>query len=243
MVSVLLIVLISVLGPIIGSALGVMGRPRRDLLNSMLAFSGGVMIAISFLELFPEALAHAGVWLAALGFLLGALLMMGLDVWLPHLHPAFSSRKGEYSLRRTALFLIIGIFLHNFPEGMAIAIGSASLNLSIAVAIAVHNIPEGICTSAPYYHATGRRWKSFLLSSTTAVPVVVGFFLGKLLFNVLSATLMGVIAAVTAGLMVYISSDELIPNSCNKNNASWSHAAIFSLIIGVLLVVVLGAVF
>jgi ZIP family zinc transporter len=66
------------------------------------------------------------------------------------------------------------MFLHNFPEGMAIAIGSVAemkVSITIALTIAIHNLPEGICTSAPYYHSTGKRVQSFLLLATTALPI------------------------------------------------------------------------
>jgi len=123
---------------------------------------------------------------------------------------------------------------------MAIAIGTVSdikISLVIALAIAIHNIPEGICTSAPYYHCTGKRLKSFLLSSLTAVPILVGFILAKFLFTQISSTLVGLIIGATAGLMIYITADELIPCSCCKLT---NHTTIFSLIAGILLVILLG---
>ena len=122
-------------------------------------------------------------------------------------------------MKKTATYLLIGIFLHNIPEGMAIALGEASTNVSIyviAIAIAIHNIPEGICTSAPYYHTTKKRLKAFLLSSSTAIPILVGFVIASILYQYISNQIIGLIVGATAGLMIYITSDEIIPTSCRK---------------------------
>ena len=142
----------------------------------------------------------------------------------------------------TATYLLIGIFLHNFPEGMAIAIGTVSdskISIAIALAIAIHNIPEGICTSAPYYLCTQNKLKSFLVSSSTALPILVGFIFANFLFKNISTTFIGLIIGATAGLMIYICADELIPSSCSKTT---NHSTIFSLITGILFVVLLQSI-
>ncbi|MBN2373902.1 ZIP family metal transporter [bacterium] len=178
----LFILTISVLGPIIGSAIGVMKRPSFLYICNMLCFAAGVMLAISFLELIPESIGFSSVTGCIAGIVAGSLVMFGLDKLIPHIHPELCSQEQGCNLKRTSVYLLIGIFLHNFPEGMAIAAGGVTgvkTSLSIALAIAIHNIPEGICTSAPYYHATGKRLRAFLLSSFTALPILVGYLLGR----------------------------------------------------------------
>lgn len=233
------IIIISAIGPIIGSALGVWRRPSSGYICNMLCFAAGVMLAISFLELIPESI-HLSSRLGCMaGFLMGAFAMYGVDRLLPHIHPRLCSQEQGCNLERTSVYLMFGIFLHNFPEGMAIAIGAVtdiSVSLTIALAIAVHDIPEGICTSAPYYLATNKRGRAFLLSSFTAIPTVLGYLIARYLFLDLSAHLVGIIVAATAGLMVYITADELIPHSCAGTN----HQTIFSLVAGVLFVMALG---
>jgi ZIP family zinc transporter len=231
------IVIISTLGPIIGSLIGVLKKPSERFMRNMLAFAAGVMLAISFLELIPEAIGLSSEWGAVIGFLIGCLLMFAMDKIIPHIHPELCSQEQGHKLKKTAVYLIMGIFLHNLPEGMAIAIGDVTdprISFSIAIAIAIHNIPEGICTSAPYYFCTKNRLKSFLISSSTAIPVLVGFFLGRFLFQNIPLYVVGVIASATAGLMVYISGDELIPCSCNKADG---HSNIFALVAGVIFVI------
>ncbi len=245
MQEVYVILIISVLGPIICSLIGVLKKPSMSFMYVMLAFAAGVMLAISFLELIPESLNLSSIWISGIGLVLGATVMFGLDKLIPHIHPELGTQEQGKKLKKTSLYLILGIFLHNLPEGMAMASGAVvegSTMLVIALAIAIHNIPEGICTSAPYYAHSKKRLKSFLLSSSTAIPLLIGFFIGKFIFTNIPLQFMGLIMAATAGLMIYISSDELIPTSCNKCDSNWSHATIFSLIAGILFVLFLGLI-
>ena len=233
------IVALSVSGPIIGSAIGVLKMPTFGYICNMLCFAAGVMLAISFLELIPESLEISSPAITIGGLVLGSLAMYGLDRIIPHIHPSLCAQEQGCNLERTSVYLILGIFLHNFPEGMAIAIGSVTeikTSITIALAIAIHNIPEGICTSAPYYHSTGRRIKAFLLSASTAIPILIGYVTAQYIFQQVSTQVVGLLISSTAGLMIYITADELIPNSCAGTN----HQTIFSLILGVVFVILLG---
>lgn len=239
--SVVFIFLIMVLGPVIGSFIGVLKRPSFGYICNMLCFAAGVMLAISFLELIPESIGLSSVGICVSGLVLGSLVMYGLDRLIPHIHPQLCAQEQGCNLKRTSVYLIFGMFLHNFPEGMAIAIGSVTemkVSFVIALAIAIHNVPEGICTSAPYYHITGARLKSFLVSSSTAVPIAIGYVLARYLFQNITPQVIGFIVGATAGLMIYITVDELIPNGCAGTN----HQTIFSLITGIIFVVLLGLI-
>ncbi len=238
----LIILIISVLGPIIGSFIGVMKKPSDIFMYNMLAFAAGVMLAISFLELIPESIYLSSELICASGVIIGSLVMFGLDRMIPHIHPGLCIQEQGKRLKKTSLYLIIGIFMHNFPEGMAIAIGGVSqakTGIAIALAIAIHNIPEGICTSAPYYKTTRRKLHSFLVSSSTAIPILVGFVLARILYNYISNSFIGFIIGATAGLMIYITADEIIPASCCRVS---NHTTIFSIILGVLFVILLGII-
>jgi len=235
------IVIISVLGPIIGSIIGVAKKPSLMYMCNMLCFAAGVMLGISFLELIPESIRISSVGICVAGIIMGALIMYGVDCIIPHIHPELCTQEQGCNLQRTSIYLILGIFLHNFPEGMAIAIGAVTgtkVSLIIALAIAIHNIPEGICTSAPYYHATGNRLKAFLVSSSTAVPLLIGYLLARYIFGSITPGVLGLIIGATAGLMIYITLDEIIPNSCAGND----HTTIFSLLTGIIFVILLGLI-
>ncbi|MBW2978097.1 ZIP family metal transporter [Candidatus Woesearchaeota archaeon] len=237
-----IIVLISVLGPIIGSLIGVIKKPSEKFMFNMLSFAAGVMLAISFLNLIPESIQLSSILTCVMGVILGVLIMFALDKLIPHIHPGLCAQEQGSKLKKTSIYLLLGIFLHNFPEGMAIAIGAVSdirISIAIALAIAIHNIPEGICTSTPFYYTTKNRVKSFLVSSTTAIPILVGFVFAYYIFQNIPLNIVGLIIGATAGLMIYISGDELIPSSCCRVT---NHTTIFSFILGILFVILLGLI-
>lgn len=238
--TLLIIVSLSILSPIIGSAIGIMKMPSNTTMYNMLAFAAAVMISLSFLELIPEAISQGSLTFAIIGLIAGALVMFLFDKMIPHIHPNALKQEQGHSLKRSAVFIFWGIFLHNFPEGIAMAAGTVTnvkLSIVVALGLAMHNIPEGILTSAPYYKATGKRLKAFLLSSLTAIPLAIGFIIAYFAFQHISTNALSVMIAATAGVMIYISVDELIPASCFKLT---NHSSIFSFIIGILFVLALG---
>lgn len=239
MEPVITILIISTLGPIIGSLIGVWKRPSEKFMYDMLSFAAGVMLTISFLELIPESIRFGNEWICIAGIIIGALLMYLTDRLLPHIHPELCSQEHGRDLQKTALYLIIGISIHNLPEGMAMAIGTVTemkTGIAIALAIAIHDIPEGICTAAPFYHSTGKRLKSFLVSAATAIPVIIGFIIAHYIYKNIPLGFVGLIIGATAGLMIYICADELIPTSSNNDT---NHSTIFYLFCGVVFVVLL----
>jgi len=245
MEPILLIIGIILLGPLIGSLIGVLKRPSELFMFNMLAFAGGVMISISFLELIPESINMSSVWLCCTGIMVGSLAMYALDKIIPHIHPELGKQEQGCKLKRASIYLFFGIMLHNFPEGMALAAGTIigyNTLLALTIAMAVHNVPEGICTSAPLYHSTGKRLKSFLLSFSTGFSELAGFLIAALVFKSISPGISGIIIGATAGVMIYISADELIPSACNGLEGKWGHSTIFSLILGVLFVILLGLI-
>jgi len=239
MPSILIPVILAILGPVIGSLIGVLKKPSDRFMFNMLSFAAGVMLAISFLQLIPQSIQLSSVLFSIIGFVIGALFMFAVDKLIPHIHPELCAQEQGGKLKKTSIYLLLGIAMHNLPEGMAIAIGTVSsfkATLAIALAIAIHDIPEGICTSAPYYSYSKKKLKSFLLSASTAIPTLIGFILAYYLFRSIPLQFVGLIIGATAGLMVYISSDELIPSSCSKIT---NHSTIFSLILGIVLVMLL----
>ncbi len=124
---------------------------------------------------------------------------------------------------------------------MAIAIGAATDvgdSMVIALAIAIHNIPEGICTSAPHYFTYGNRMKSFGISSLSALPIVAGYIAARYLFIQISPQIMSMLVGATAGLMIYIAANELMPAA--RNNSGGQN--IFFFIFGILAVMLLEIV-
>ncbi len=120
-------------------------------------------------------------------------------------------------LLRMGLFTALAIGIHNFPEGLATfaaALSDPRLGLAIAVAVALHNIPEGISVSVPIYYATGSRRQAFIYSFISGIAEPIGAVIGYLLLRpILSAAVMGGLFAAVAGIMIYISLDQLLPTS------------------------------
>lgn len=216
----LLITAIAGLSTTIGSVLGLWFKdPGPRFISATLGFSAGVMLLVSFVELLASSLDNLGFGLAFIGFFAGTLLMLVIDNLVPHEYFAERnpSADEEGKMYRTGLLVALGIGIHNFPEGMATFAGALQdlrLGVAIGVAIAIHNIPEGLAVSTPVYLATGSRKKAFWWSFLSGIAEPAGALVAALfLIKYIDDTVLGWVLAIVAGIMVYISLDELIPAS------------------------------
>lgn len=236
----------------VGSALAFYTKKTNEsFLSLSLGFSAGVMIYVSMIEIFVKARASLEDYYGApqkaylittLAFFGGVGIIALIDKFVPEgenpheikdVSDMTDEEKKKKSLLRMGMFSALAIAIHNFPEGLATfmsAIQDPTLGISIAVAIAIHNIPEGIAVSVPIFYATGSKKKAFMYSflSGLSEPVgaIIGFFL---LRSFLSPALFGIIFAGVAGIMVYISLDELLPTAEKYGK---HHLAIGGLIAG-----------
>ena len=225
----------------VGSALAFFARTTNTrFLSLALGFSAGVMLYVSFVEIFfkaKEALIESlgdvtGTWATVLAFFAGIAVIGLIDKLVPNyenpheLHSIEEMDQGLENLpdneahdfgklRRMGLFTALAIGIHNFPEGLATftaALTDPSLGIAIAVAVAIHNIPEGIAVSVPIYYATGSRRKAFMYSFLSGLSEPVGALVGYLiLMPFFSPFVFGILFAGVAGIMVFISLDELLP--------------------------------
>lgn len=236
----------------IGSCIAFFSR-RSDtrFLACSLGFSGGVMIYISMVELLASAHATLGEFfgrrpgslLACAAFFGGIAVAMLIDKLIPSYENPHEVRKLEEmtsprhsdKLMRSGMLFALAIGIHNFPEGMATftaALTNPVTGISIAVAVAIHNIPEGITVSVPIYHATGDRKRAFLLSFLSGLAEPLGALVAWLfLLPFLSPALLAGIFAAVAGIMVFISFDELLPLAEEYGE---HHLSIYGLVAGML---------
>lgn len=197
-----------------------------------------------------------GNWYAVLGFFGGIAFIAAIDKLVPgndnphemrlveemedclnnpsHMgSPECISEDGRSSLRRTGVFTALAIGIHNFPEGLAtftMALNDPTTGIAIAVAIAIHNIPEGIAVSVPMYYATGNKKKAFVWSFLSGLAEPVGALVGfAILLPFFTPAIFGVLFAGVAGIMVYISLDELLPAAEQYGE---HHLCIYGLIAG-----------
>jgi len=224
----------------IGSVIGIfVKKPGPRFLTFTLGFSAGVMILVSFVELLPTGIESLGFFWGLVFFFGGMLVMFFIDVLIPHSYKAEQAgikSPEKAKILRTGVLVALGIGIHNLPEGLAAFAGAlqdVNLGIAIAVAIAIHNIPEGLAVSAPIYAATGSRSKAFLYSFFSGVAEPVGALIAALiLLPFLNQSLLGAILSAVAGLMTFISIDELVPAS---KRYGFDHLAIIGLIIGMVI--------
>ena len=259
----------------IGSILAFMtSRTNYRALSVGTGFSAGVMLYVSFVEIFSEKGASAlvdyygytqGHWINVISFFSGIAIIGLIDALIPkfenphevHMEKEYEllhtkdevseedieAYKRSKKLMRMGLFTALAIAIHNFPEGLATflsALEDPKIGIPIAIAIALHNIPEGVSVSIPIFYATGNRKKAFVYSflSGLAEPIgaLIGF--GALYYfmgaesGLIPSNIMGILFSMVAGIMVYISLDELLPTSrayCK------GHDSIIGLILGMII--------
>jgi zinc transporter, ZIP family len=270
----------------IGSAIAFMARRANyRFLSFATGFSAGVMLYVSFVEIFfkgVESLTakygnYWGHWINTASFFGGILLIGLIDNMIPAAenphethseteimplhnstasHSEFKSGAGSLTqkegfndhsfhqrkLMRMGLFTALAIGIHNFPEGLATflaALQDPGLGVAIAVAIALHNIPEGISVSVPIFYATGNHKKAFLYSILSGLAEPVGAGIGYLAIRffvggsngLIPSQVMGMLFGGVAGIMTYISLDELLPTSRAYGKG---HDSILGLVAGML---------
>jgi len=233
----------------IGSAIAYfIKKPRVTYLSFSLGVSAGVMIYISFMELLPDASEAVGpIWgLAAFFMGIGAIGLIDMLIPEPENPHEFTGideptavRTESSSLMRTGLLLALAIGIHNFPEGLATfasALGDVKLGVFIAIAIAIHNIPEGIAVSVPIFYATRNKRKAFFYSFLSGLSEPVGAIVGyMILLPFLSAGVLAGLMAFVAGVMVYISLDELLPMAHRYGHG---HLVITGIVLGMFVMAV-----
>jgi len=225
----------------IGSIIAIFAkRTDKAWLSVSMGFSAGVMIYVSFVDIFPKAQEHLtaelgeipGTWATVGAFFGGMILIAIIDKLIPHHENPhefaetdttdeldhtknIKGKSKEAALYKTGVLTAVAIGIHNFPEGLATfmaAYQDLALGIPIAIAIALHNIPEGIAVSIPVYFATGSKRKAFYFSFLSGISEPIGAILGFfLLREIFNDLSFGIIFALIGGIMVFISLDQLLP--------------------------------
>lgn len=227
-------------------------KTNTKFLSSMLGFSAGVMIYVSMIEIFPKSQAlleviygnKIGTLITIIAFFGGMFLIAIIDKFIPEeknphevklIESGINSNNNKVKLLRTGVFTALAIAIHNFPEGLATfisALDSPKVAIPIVIAIAIHNIPEGIAVSVPIYYSTGDKKKAFLYSFLSGLSEPIGAIIGYLiLIPIMNDTIYGIIFALVAGIMVFISVDELLPAAREYGE---HHISIYGLISGMM---------
>lgn len=249
----------------IGALLAFFSKSKNyTILSVGMGFSAGVMIYVSFIEILPKSknsfieLYSSEITaevLTLVAFFVGIAISAAIDYLIPEdvnphetksnsqlleLKPQTkSSIINDSALKRTGVFTALAIGIHNFPEGFATfaaALENPTLGIAIAVAIAIHNIPEGMAVSLPIYHATGNKksafWYATLSGLAEPLGAIVGFFI---LLPFMGEATLGITFGIVAGIMIYISFDELLPAARVYGNA---HTTIAGITFGMLIMAI-----
>lgn len=241
----------------IGSAIAFFAkRTNTKFLSVSLGFSAGVMIYVSFVEIFQKAKDSltiplgevGGTTLTVISFFCGMFLIAIIDKFIPSVENPHEIHSLEEltqtparnkKLMRMGILTALAIGIHNFPEGLATftaALTDPKLGVAIAVAIAIHNIPEGIAVSIPIFFATGDKRKAFRLSFLSGLAEPVGAIVGYLIIlPFLTPLTFGILFAGVAGIMVFISLDELLPAAREYGE---HHLSIYGLVGGMVVMAV-----
>jgi len=241
--NVFLLSLMAGLATGIGGLLAIIKKPGKKSFGFLMGLAAGVMITLSFLELVNEALQLSGYLITTIGFGAGALFMFLLDVFIPHIRFGEKEKSMFNSkLFRTGILVFIGISIHNIPEGIAVGAGYMHLpkfGLFIAFAIALHNIPEGIATALPLCKGGLCKLKSFELALLSGLVEPIGALIA-VLFLVSFKTFIPPALAFAAGVMVFITLDELVPMARKYGH---QHFTAMGIISGAIFVFLLSGIF
>ena len=259
-----LLTLVAGLSTGIGSAIAFFAKKTNTkFLAISLGFSAGVMIYVSMIEIFPQAQetlsaalgsAKLGATATVAAFFGGMFFIAVIDRLIPKEKNPHETKlvetdaaevkvgesKGSASkLLRTGLFTALAIAIHNFPEGLATfvsALQEPSVAVPIVIAIAIHNIPEGIAVSVPVYYATGSKKKAFLYSFASGLSEPLGAIIGYLvLMPIMNDVVFGSLFAAVAGIMVFISIDELLPSAREYGE---HHLSIYGMVAGMIVMAI-----
>ena len=211
-------------------------EPSKKFISIIMGFSAGVMILISFAELLQQGIEASNFLIGYFFFFLGMAFMLIIDLIVSHKYEFEDiDQQANSSLEKTSLLVMLGIFIHNFPEGMVTFVGTIKnieLGVLLAFAIALHNIPEGIAVAVPIYASTKNSKKAFFWSFISGASEPLGALIaGLILFPFITNFLLGAVLAIVGGFMVYISLDELLPAS---RYSGFEHLSIIGIILGMI---------
>lgn len=211
--------------------------------DAILGFAGGIMLAAAVLGLIIPSLEEGNVWITAIGIVIGAVFLNLADKLTPHLHHITGMDQevhsdAQNSINKVMLF-VMAIAIHNLPEGIAAGVGFGSENISnaitVALGIALQNIPEGMVLVSPLIMAGVSKWRVFLIASFTGIIEIIGTMIGFTAVSV-ATTILPFALAFAGGTMIYVVSDEMIPET---HSHGYERMATYSLIFGFIAMLIL----
>lgn len=222
-----------------GLIISLLRTPKSRTLSFVLAFSGGIMLAVIFQDLIPEALAYGNLSVLLYGIVLGCGFLYLLDQFIPHIQVSAVGNHSKKTMRliRTSILIGLGIALHNLPEGLAIGAGyaaSESLGIGLALILALHDAPEGLAMAGPMKAAGLSPLRIVATCAAAGLPTGLGALIGAYLGSV-SEVFLSAALGFAAGAMLYLVFDELIPiaQELDEQNSA-TFGALTGLVLGII---------
>lgn len=232
----------TIAGAVIGFFFQDVSRKVNDMI---LSFAAGIMLAAAVIGLIlpsVDIVGKRGIWITVAGIFAGAVFLNLMDRLTPHLHRLSGTDREEHAHNKNlnrALLFMMAVAIHNLPEGMAAGVGFGSENtkaaITVAVGIALQNVPEGIVTVSPLIMAGVSRKRAFMMAVITGIIEVIGTILGCLSASV-SSQILPFALAFAGGTMLYIISDEMIPET---HSNGYERVATYSLLIGFIVMLIM----
>ena len=244
-----LIVLGSVASLLAGLATGVgallvflVRRVSDRFLDASLGFAAGVMLAATSFSLLVPAIEIGGIWKTVIGIILGTVFLIYAERFIPHMHHVTGIKGPSSQLNKLWLF-ILAITIHNFPEGIAVGVGFGGGDMkagtTLAIGIGLQNMPEGLAVALPLLREKSTRWKAFLIALLTGLVEPIGGFLGISVVSI-GKFLLPYGLAFAAGAMLFVISEEIIPETHSRGN---DREATIGVITGFIIMMVLDTIF
>ncbi len=241
--EVLLLSLIAGSGTVIGGILVVLlRRVSNRLIAGSMGFASGVMLLVSFLNLFVEALELTSYLNVSLAFTAGSIIMIIIDLSLPHLE---LGKREDGIIKKSkqlkpGILILIGITIHNIPEGIVVSAGYShlpQLGTLLAIAIFFHNLPEGVAIAVSLASSGSRKRDILLATLISGLAEPFGALLGGTILIGASNEIIGLALAFAAGVMTYITADELIPVAGERGH---KHTMSIGLLLGIIFIMILN---
>ena len=227
----------------IGALLVFLVRRVSDrFLDASLGFAAGVMLAATSFSLLVPAIEIGGIWKTVIGIILGTVFLICAERFTPHMHHVAGTKGPSSQLNKLWLF-ILAITIHNFPEGIAVGVGFGGGDMkagtTLAIGIGLQNIPEGLAVALPLLREKSTRWRAFLIALLTGLVEPIGGFLGISVVSI-GKFLLPYGLAFAAGAMLFVISEEIIPETHSRGN---DREATIGVIIGFIIMMVLDTIF
>ena len=243
-----------IVGTAVGGLIGILfGKASNKITSILLAFAGGIMLAITFFDLIPESLNLGDIWVTALGIVWAIIILYFIDYFINKKNLPRNKMKAQVlslilkdgkqenknsHLFKTGMIMFLAIALHDLPEGLAIGTITASeskMAITLTILIALHNIPEGMAISVPLVASGAKKSTAIFLSILSGSATVLGGILGLWLGGI-NSTLTAFSLSLAGGAMLYVTVMELLPEMIELDN---SKAPKITFILGILLGVIL----